>query len=248
MYPYLSLTHHFQPVPGYSFGGTTSPPLLNPYCFQGSCQTLHGCLLSSSPVLQPVLAEGNQNEIQLNRVISIMKGCGEYAIIQPGCLAALCATGEENQSEKCMHQRDSSRGPLINLYRVCLEKSEGILIQTEGLKSGHSLHQHNCNQSTLLTPQMSTMYKSWWPHLQRHPPADCIGEEIPVQRIQLQWCKSRITSVVTHSPLYVPNLVAQKAFQMFRHINEAKIFDLWNSWVHLQGDKLSPLSNVFREA
>lgn len=134
LYPYLPLTHHSQPVPGYSLAGATAPSWLTPCCFQGSCLTLHGASFHLPLHSSPVLTEGNQSEIQLSRLISIVKGCGEYAIIQPGCMAAPCVTGEENQSEKRMHQRDSSQGPLISLYRACLEKIRGHSCLNSGTK------------------------------------------------------------------------------------------------------------------
>lgn len=61
----------------------------------------------------------------------------------------------------------------------------------------------------------------------------------------VQWCKSRITSpVVIHDLLYIPDLRALKAFQMFRHLKLGKAFTLRSSWVHPR-DKLFPLSSVF---
>lgn len=135
MYPHLPLTYHFQTVPGNSLGAASS--LLNPCCFQGLCLALRD---ASSHLLlhsRPVLAEGNQNEVQLSRAISLMRGCGERAVVQTGC----CVAGEENQSEKHVHQRDSSQGPLTILYRVCLGKIRRNFVRKVALRSGHSSHQ-----------------------------------------------------------------------------------------------------------
>lgn len=79
----------------------------------------------------------------------------------------------------------------------------------------------------------------WWSHVQPHPTADCTGQEK-----SLQWCKSRITSpVVTHGLLYIPDLMALKAFQMFRHLKLGKDFNLGSPWVHPR-DTLFPPSGV----
>lgn len=236
LYPYLPLTHHSEPDPGYSLGEATAPSLLNPCHFQGSCLTLHDASFHLLRCSSPVLTEGNQSEIQLSRLISIVKGCGEYAIIQRGCLTAPCVTGEENQSIKCMHQRDSSQGPLISLYRVCLEKIREDSCPNSGTKVRPQL-------TPAPTPSRAHHSCISWAKLMEaaRPMAPCTNK--PPCRVHrggkisavysVQWCKSRITSpAVTHSPLYVPDLMARKALQMLRYLKLGKDFNLWSSWVH----------------
>lgn len=217
-------------------GEATAPSLLNPCHFQGSCLTFHDASFHLLRCSSPVLTEGNQSEIQLSRLISIVKGCGEYAIIQRGCLTAPCATGEENQSIKCMHQRDSSQGPLISLYRVCLEKIREDSCPNSGTKVRPQL-------TPAPTPSRAHQSCISWAKLMEaaRPMAPCTNT--PPCRVHrggkisavysVQWCKSRITSpAVTHSPLYVPDLMARKALQMLRYLKLGKDFNLWSSWVH----------------
>lgn len=149
----------------------TDPSLLNPCCFQGSCLTLHRASFHLPMHSILVFTEGNQSEIQQSRLISIVKGCGEYAITQPGCLAALHATGEENQREKFMHQRDSSRALWLVYTECAWKKSEGIHIWMVALRSGHSSHHYHPEQGThtrrlklLKTARLVVPWPYCWPH------------------------------------------------------------------------------------
>lgn len=150
----------------------TDPSLLNPCCFQGPCLTLHRASFHLPMHSIPVFTEGNQSEIKQSRLISIVKGRGEYAIRQPGCLAALRATGEENQREKCMHQRVSSQGPLISLYRVCLEKIRGDSHLKSGTKvrpqltppspqAGHTCQETKAPESCQADGPMAVFLTTW---------------------------------------------------------------------------------------
>lgn len=138
-----------QPGSGYSSGvGTGSS--LNPCCFQGSCLTLQDAFFHLSMHSLVVFTEGNQSEIQQSRLISIMKGCGEYAITQPGCLAALCAANDRRGKSK---------------WKVHASEGHGEITGDSHLKGGNEDRpQLKLSRACMPGDQSSWKLPGWWPH------------------------------------------------------------------------------------
>lgn len=124
LYPHLPLTHHSQPGSGYS-SGSHRPILAEPLLLPGVMPDFASCLLSSSYALHPGVywgkSEWNTAE-QINIHREGMWGIRNHTAWMLGSSAC----DRRGKSKGKVHASEGQQlGPLISLYRVCLEKIRG---------------------------------------------------------------------------------------------------------------------------